>query len=54
MKKTILSVAVAEIIISCGMQTKAHSVTINNLNDINKNTATIATLQKCEKVISMG
>ena len=54
MKKTILSVAVAEIIISCGMQTKAHAATINNLNDTNKNTATISTLQKCEKVISIG
>ena len=54
MKKTILSVAVAEIIISCGMQTKAQAATINTLNDINKNTATISTLQKCEKVISIG
>ena len=54
MKKTILSVAVAEIIISCGMQTNAHAATINNTNDTNKNTATISTLQKSEKVISIG
>ncbi|MCE5221275.1 MAG: L,D-transpeptidase family protein [Clostridium sp.] len=54
MKKTILSVAVAEIIISCSMQTNAHAATINNTNDSNKNTSTISTLQKSEKVISIG
>lgn len=54
MKKTILSVAVAEIIISCSMQTNAHASTINNTNDANKNTPTISTLQKSEKVISIG
>ena len=54
MKKTILSVAVAEIIISCGMQTNAHAATINNTNDTNKNTSAISTLQKSEKVISIG
>ena len=54
MKKIILSVAVAEIIISCGIQTNAHAATINNTNDANKNTPTISTLQKCAKVISIG
>lgn len=54
MKKTILSVAVAEIIISCGMQTKAHATTINNSNDTNKSTAIISAGQKSEKVISIG
>jgi len=54
MKKTILSVAVAEIIISCGMQTNAHASTINNSNNTNKSTATISTLEKSEKVISIG
>jgi len=54
MKKTILSVAVAEIIISCGMQTKAHAATIDNSNDANKNTAIISTSRKSEKVISIG
>ncbi len=53
MKKTILSVAVAEIIISCGLQTNAHAATYNNSNDTN-NTATISALQKSEKVISIG
>lgn len=54
MKKTILGLAVAEIIISCGMHTNAQAATINNSNDTNKNTATISTLQKSEKVISIG
>jgi len=54
MKKTILSVAVAEIIISCGMQAKAHAATINNVNDTNKDAITISTLQKSEKVLSVG
>ena len=54
MKKTILSVAVAEIIISCSMQTKVHAATINNSNDTNKNIATISTLQKSGKLISIG
>lgn len=54
MRKTILSVAVAEIIISCSMQTKVHAATINNSNDINKNIATISTLQKSGKIITVG
>lgn len=54
MKKTILSVAVAEIIISCSMQTKVHAATINNSNDTNKNIATISTLQKSGKIITIG
>jgi lipoprotein-anchoring transpeptidase ErfK/SrfK len=54
MKKTILSVAVAEIIISCSMQTKVHAATINNSNETNKNIATISTLQKSGKVILIG
>jgi len=54
MKKTILSVAVAEIIISCGIQTNVHAATINNTNDTNNNAATISKLQTSEKVISIG
>lgn len=54
MKKTILSVAVAEIIISCSMQTKVHAATINNSKDTINNIATIATLQKSGKLISIG
>jgi len=54
MKKTILSVAVAEIIISCGIQTNVHAATINNTNDTNNNAATISTLHTSEKVISIG
>jgi lipoprotein-anchoring transpeptidase ErfK/SrfK len=54
MKKTILGVAVAEIIISCGMHTNAQAATINNSNDTNKNAATVSMLQKSEKVISIG
>jgi len=54
MKKTILSVAVAEIIISCGIQTNVHAATINNTNDTNNNAATISTLKKSEKVLSIG
>lgn len=54
MKKTILSLAVAEIIIGYGMQSNAYAATINNANDANKNTATISTLQKSGKIISVG
>jgi lipoprotein-anchoring transpeptidase ErfK/SrfK len=54
MKKTILSLAVAEIIISCSMQTKAHAATIENTNDNTNNIATISTLQNSGKIISVG
>lgn len=54
MKKTILSLAVAEMIISYGMKTNVHAAAINSTNDTNKNTAAISTLQKSEKVISIG
>jgi len=54
MKKTILSLAVAEIIISYGMKTNVHAAAINSTNDTNKNTTAISTLQESEKVISLG
>lgn len=54
MKKTILCLAVAEIIISCSMQAKVHAETIKNTNDTNKSTDIISTLQKSGKTISIG
>ncbi|EKQ53161.1 MULTISPECIES: L,D-transpeptidase family protein [unclassified Clostridium] len=54
MKKTILSLAVAEVIISCSMQSKAHAVTISNTNDTSNGIATISTLQGSGKIISIG
>jgi lipoprotein-anchoring transpeptidase ErfK/SrfK len=54
MKKTILSLAVAEVIISCSMQTNAHATTITNTNDTTNNMATISTLQNSGKIISIG
>lgn len=54
MKKTILSVAVAEIIISCGIQSNVHAATLNNTIGIDNNETTISTLQTSGKVISIG
>lgn len=54
MKKTILSLAVAEVIISCSMQTNAHATTTTNTNDTTNNMATISTLQNSGKIISIG
>lgn len=54
MKKTILSLAVAEIIIGCSMKTNAHAATINTNNDSVKNSATISALQNSGKILSLG
>jgi len=54
MKKTMLSVAIVEIIISCGMQSNAYATTINNTNYTDKNIDIISAVQKNENVLSVG
>lgn len=54
MKKTILSLAVAEVIISCSMQTNAHAATSIKNNDITNIKAEISMLQDSGKIISLG
>lgn len=54
MKKTILSLAVAEVIISCSMQTNAHAATISQTNNSTNNEVEISMLQDSGKIISIG
>ena len=54
MKKTILSLAVAEIIIGCSMKTNAHAATINTTNDTITDSAIISSLQNSGKILSLG
>ncbi|OPJ60471.1 L,D-transpeptidase family protein [Clostridium chromiireducens] len=54
MKKTILSLAVAEIIIGCSIKTNAHAATINTTSDTIKNSTTILALQNSGKILSLG
>lgn len=54
MKKIILSLAVAEVIISCSMKTNAHAATITKTNDVTNNKAEISMLQDSGKIISIG
>lgn len=54
MKKTILSLAVAEIIIGYSMQANAHAATIENINSANENATAIFELQADGKIISVG
>lgn len=54
MKKAILSLAVAEIIIGCSMQSNVQAATIENTNGTNDNITEISALQKSGKVILIG
>jgi len=54
MKKTILSVAIVEIIIGFGMQSNAYAATLNNTNDTDNNIDIISQLQKNENTLSVG